>query len=251
LDRTDHAYLGQLLTHAAGLKPVTVVWIAKEFAAEHRATLDWLNEIANPQLNFVGLEIELWRIGNSPVAPKFNIVSRQDNSPAREPISPPESGVNETGGLHYAYWSAFRDYLIQRQSMISPAKPARDNWVSFAIGRMDFVLTAFFNTQEKRIGVGLVLSGPEAKAHFRLLERDRQQIESEIGSELDWDELPSRKESHIYLHNRTADPVQSSEWPSQHAWLCEGLEAFDRVFRPRIKALDAGAEAKAEGKGAA
>src|SRR5262249_26060682 len=56
LERTDHTHLGQLLTYAAGLSAVTVVWIASEFTDEHRATLDWLNEITNEQFTFFGLE---------------------------------------------------------------------------------------------------------------------------------------------------------------------------------------------------
>src|SRR4029079_16711090 len=69
LERTDHSHLGQLLTYAAGLKAVTIVWIAQHFTEEHRAALDWLNEITDERISFFGLEIELWRIGESPIAP--------------------------------------------------------------------------------------------------------------------------------------------------------------------------------------
>src|SRR5256885_2050308 len=62
LERTDHGHLGQLLTYAAGLEAVTIVWVAREFTDEHRAALDWLNEITGQKFNFFGLEIELWRI---------------------------------------------------------------------------------------------------------------------------------------------------------------------------------------------
>lgn len=37
VERTDHTHLGQLLTYAAGLNTVTIVWIAKRFTDEHRA----------------------------------------------------------------------------------------------------------------------------------------------------------------------------------------------------------------------
>ena len=79
LERTDHTYLGQLLTYAAGLEAVTVVWIAERFTDEHRAALDWLNEITAEGVSFFGLEIELWRIGDSPRAPKFNVVSHPND----------------------------------------------------------------------------------------------------------------------------------------------------------------------------
>ncbi|MGE0205785.1 MAG: hypothetical protein AB7E70_03035 [Hyphomicrobiaceae bacterium] len=41
LERTDHTHLGQLMTYAAGLQTVTIVWVAAKFTEEHRAALDW------------------------------------------------------------------------------------------------------------------------------------------------------------------------------------------------------------------
>lgn len=79
LERTDHSHLGQLLTYAAGLNAVTIVWIAERFTEEHRAALDWLNERTDEKINLFGLEIELWRIATSPVAPKFNIISQPND----------------------------------------------------------------------------------------------------------------------------------------------------------------------------
>ena len=63
--------VGQLITYAAGLQAVTIVWIAERFTEEHRAALDWLNERTDEKINLFGLEIELWRIGDSPIAPKI------------------------------------------------------------------------------------------------------------------------------------------------------------------------------------
>src|SRR5690242_9746546 len=79
LERTDHCHLGQLLTYASGLEAVTIVWIAARFTEEHRSTLDWLNKITDDSFRFFGLEVELWRIGSSPAAPKFNIVSKPND----------------------------------------------------------------------------------------------------------------------------------------------------------------------------
>ncbi len=64
LERTDHTHLGQLMTYAAGLDAVTIVWIAERFTDEHRAALDWLNEITGEKVGFFGLEDEpaLWPV---------------------------------------------------------------------------------------------------------------------------------------------------------------------------------------------
>lgn len=77
LEQTDHTHLGQIITYAAGLNAVTVIWIARKFVEQHRAALDWLNEVTAEGTDFFGVEVELWRIGESTaVAPKFNIVSK-------------------------------------------------------------------------------------------------------------------------------------------------------------------------------
>ncbi|MCU0858458.1 MAG: hypothetical protein MUC65_08670 [Pontiellaceae bacterium] len=56
VERTDHNHLGQIITYAAGLSAVTIVWVAKRFTDEHRAALDWLNEITGENISFFGLE---------------------------------------------------------------------------------------------------------------------------------------------------------------------------------------------------
>ncbi len=107
LERTDHNHLGQLLTYAAGLEAVTIVWIAARFTEEHRATLDWLNEITDERFQFFGLEVELWRIGNSPVAPKFNIVSKPNNW--SQSVKRGAQAIEDD--IQREYWDAFNGAL--------------------------------------------------------------------------------------------------------------------------------------------
>jgi hypothetical protein len=65
LECTDHTHLGQLLVYASGLKAATIIWVAQRFTEEHRATLDWLNTITDEEFQFFGLDVELWRIGQT------------------------------------------------------------------------------------------------------------------------------------------------------------------------------------------
>lgn len=242
LERTDHKHLGQLLTYAAGMSAVTIVWIAETFTEEHRATLDWLNEITEDRFNFFGLEIELWRIGDSPVAPKFNIVSKPNDwsKTVSEAARRIETGeLSETKQLQQEYWAELRTYLTEAKSKLRSQKPLPQHWTNFAIGRSHFHLTAVQNTREKRIGVLLVLSGPDAKTHFQLLEADKEKIEQAAHTSLEWRELPDKKESHIVLQLEGADPTNREDWPRQHQWLKDTLELFHRVFAARVKSLDA------------
>lgn len=242
LERTDHTHLGQLITYAAGLNAVTVVWIAERFTEEHRAALDWLNEITGEKINFFGLEVELWRIGASPVAPKFNLVSQPNDwtktiSTARRGIE--TQGLTETKRLQREYWAALADVLHSRGSLVKPQKPLPQHWTNFAVGRSNFSFAAFVNTQKDRIGVELVMTGPDAKPHFYLLHQQKEQIESEVGASLSWLELPHRKESRISLRLEQADPASIATWPVQHEWLAEKLERYHKVFVHRVKSLNA------------
>ena len=239
LERTDHTHLGQLLTYAAGLEAVTVVWIAERFTDEHRAALDWLNEITAEELSFFGLEIELWRIGDSPMAPKFNVVSHPNDWTKTVSRISPTKELTSTNQLYLEYWIALQNLLEERNDVVKSIKPLPRNWLGFGIGRSKFRLDASASVRDKWICVSLTLKGPNAKPHFYLLERDRVDIEEEIGAKLEWDEKDGWERSEIDLSLYEIDLEDRQDWNRQHQWLCEQLETFHNVFSPRVKALDA------------
>lgn len=238
LEVTDHKHLGQLLTYSAGLNAVTIIWIAEKFTEEHRATLDWLNEITDSHINFFGLEIELWKIGNSPIAPKFNIVSKPNDWIKTVAEATGRINLSDTKQLQLEYWTLFREYTSTNSRIIRPQKPLPQHWTNIAIGRTNFHLVATVNTWDKQITVYLCLSGPHAKPHFYLLQKEKESIEKEMGTTIEWRELPENKESHLTIRCG-ADPTDRAKWPEQHKWLTTQLENFHRVLSKRIKQLDA------------
>lgn len=239
LERTNHRHLGQILTYAAGLHAVTICWIAESFAEEHRATLDWLNEISDETFQFFGLEVELWRIGDSSPAPKFNVVSRPNDwiRSVAEETSPRRKNLTPTKLQQQDFWSALMKRLKDSKSPIRPKKPRPQHWMGFSIGRAGFNLLGWLNSKEKWIGVYLYLDPPDAKAHFGLLDQEREKIEQQLGT-LEWSKLPERKSSTIRLR-LDSDPMNQADWPRQISWMVEKLEAFNKTFRPLVKSLDA------------
>lgn len=242
LERTDHSHLGQLLTYAAGLGAVTIVWIAERFTDEHRAALDWLNERTDEKINLFGLEIELWRIGDSPPAPKFNIVC-QPNEWSRTVREGAAGKVTEIKELQFRFWTAFRDYMAAN-SRIRCQKVYPQHWMNHPIGRSGFHLTSItstFNTESAdggpEIRAELTMIGDEAKDRFAALEQRKAEIERAIGCELTWHNPEGQKACRIYTR-RDADFRDESQWPEQHQWLREKLELFQRVLGPIVQDLD-------------
>ncbi len=238
LEKTDHRHLGQLLTYAAGLDAVTIIWIAEEFTEEHRAALDWLNEITDETFNFFGLEIELWKIDASSPAPKFNIASKP-NDWTRTIRQTAKGEITETKRLQLEYWTQFKIYVDKQSKIINPQKAAPQHWINTSIGRSGFHLVAIINTQKERIASHLSISGSHTKAHFHLLEKDKENIEKEFGKPLIWRPLLDKKESQVKISFSDNNPADKDQWPEQHQILCETLEKFHNVFSERIQALDA------------
>ena len=241
IEKTDHRHLGQLMTYAAGLQAVTIVWVAAKFTEEHRASLDWLNKITGDGFHFFGLEVELWRIDDSIPAPKFNIVSKPNNwsksiSSAAQRLS--EQPMTDTKIMQLQYWRDLSAYLGETSSNLRPQEPRAQHWYNFSIGRSGVKMTALLNTKENRIGAEICMFAEDSsKAFFHLLQNDKDQIEAEVGEPMIWKELPDKIASRIVLY-RQCDPSNEADRSSQHEWLKNKLELLDKTFRARIKEIN-------------
>ncbi len=232
IEKTDHKHLGQLLTYAAGLKAVTIVWISAEFSEEHRAALDWLNQMTVESVRFFGLEIELWRIGDSPAAPRFNIISQPNdwqNNVRDVAIASERSRPSEI--LRMKYWTALRSHLQEKKSKLRPQKPGTNHWYSFGIGTSLAHLSALLITKEDKVGVELCINSDNAKFVYGELIKQKDAIEAQIGAALEWKELPDKKTSRVLLY-KPVETDNEGTWPEQFAWLQNTLEKFDQAFRP-------------------
>ena len=84
LGRSDHRHLGQIMAYAAGFRASAVIWLAERFHDIHRAALDRLNAVDD--VRYFGVEIDMWKIGESDPAPSFTVVAEPgDKPPAEKP----------------------------------------------------------------------------------------------------------------------------------------------------------------------
>jgi len=238
LQRTDHTHLGQLLTYAAGLHAVTIVWLAATFAEEHRAALDWLNELTDDTVNFFGMEIELWRIGSSPaMAPKFNVVSKP-NDWSRRVRTSTQGGLSATNELQLEYWTALREFLHEVGSPVHENKPLPQAWQTFRIDMKYCAMEAYGRASKRDIGVGVASYYPSTKPMFAEMEKRRSEIERELGETLIWSNLPDKPSCGVVLRAH-GDIADRSDWSRQFEWLQARLAALAAVFPKYAKLVTA------------
>ena len=239
LERTDHTHLGQILTYAAGLDAVTTIWIAERFTEEHRAALDWFNEITQDEFRFFGVEVELLRIGDSHPAPRFNVVSKPNNwsKTARE-VARTSGATPETQEFRLTFWSGFIELMKSRGTSLRIPDPKPEYHLAYPMGRSGFRLATLISRRDGYVAVHFDVFGRSKEAHYRLLESQRSEIQDELGIPILWREGGDGIKWRLWA-KQDANTEDREKWPTLQSWLLDTLNAFDRVLRPRIKALDA------------
>lgn len=237
LEKTDHTHLGQLMTYAAGLDAVTIIWIAQKFTDEHRAALDWLNRITDETFTFFGIEIELYRIGDSALAPMFNIVSKPNDWTKQVRKSTSTPPATETKLLQHEYWQELKNFMEEKKSFVKMQNPLFQHWTNIAIGRSNFHLSATVNSRDNSINIWLNIMGEEAKENYeRLYSLAYEKSQVEVSKNLVWDKMDGRKMSAVML-KLTADFTDRNDWTNQFIWFKDHLESYMKCFKPIIANL--------------
>jgi len=242
IEPTDHKHLGQLLTYAAGVGATFVVWIAQSFTEEHRAALSWLNDnldgvVGAPR--FYGVEIEVWKIGDSEPAPKFNIVAKPN--PWSEGVKQTVQKAGQTAAeqVRWKYWAALLDFLRESGSPLQCKGPSSESWLHTQSPVRGFHFGFEISVRDKFIDVYVSAETTDRIDIFRCIQKAfGEKFEKEIGAKVDWQDKQEASRYLIYVA-QDADPCDSKTWSSQHKWLKEIAEKLVNIF-PKYIALVSG-----------
>ena len=238
LEKTNHTHLGQILAYAAGVGARKVIWIAESFRPEHAAALQFLNENTTEELSFFAVEVELWKIGNSPLAPKFEVVVKPNDwvKSGREQARAVTSS-STIKQLQMRFWLALTEHLKTAAPAIRPQKPSPRHWLNLSIGRAGAKLSVTANTRHNRLGVELYFYGDDSKTNFSNLLSHKDKIEQDLGFELDWQELPDAKACRVAVWCHEIALEEESRWSEYLSWVTKRLVMMDKTMRPLLKLL--------------
>ena len=222
LEDTNHDHLGKIITYAAGKDAQAVIWIVRHARDEHRQAIEWLNARTDDEAAFFLVEIEVWSIGGSLPAPRFNVVE-QPNEWARTVKA--SEGMSETDKIKLAYWTRYREVAEATPEFMkefSPRKPAKDHWSTLSCGSSAYHMALLIDTQGDRTGVEFYVPDDKEIGHKAIA--NKSIFEQRLG--LKAKEFDATKASGIRLYRPgRAIRTQQDKWDvfirEQLSWALE------------------------------
>lgn len=220
LEDTNHDHLGKIITYAAGKDAQIVIWIVAHARDEHRQAIEWLNQHTDSDCGFFLLEIELWSIGGSAPAPRFNVVERPNDwaKAAKESAS-----LSDTQRLRIRYWSMYHEMAEEDEEFrkrFTPHRVTTDNWTNLACGSSVFHLTMTVSTSENNVGVGVYV--PNDKKVGQELMAHRDEFEKAIGVPVT--EINGEKASGVRFYKTGCEVAKRDDkWPEYIQWQLDSV----------------------------
>ena len=231
LEDTDHDHLGKLITYASGKSAEIIIWVVKRAREEHRAAIEWLNNHTDEDIEFFLVETKLYQIGDSDIAVKFEVVEKPNDwtKEIKRNIS-----NSPTLQARYEYWLAFNDHAFKNVAFakaFNKRKASTDHWMTLSVGSS----ACYISLSQVRKYNQLVAEWyiPDDKELYHKFYSKKDAIESEMGIQLEWNELPEKKASRILAY-KEIDFEDKDHWPEQFEWLMDVALNMKKVFRKHL-----------------
>lgn len=233
LEITDHKHLGQILTYAAAHEAGIIIWNVKNYTEEHKQAIDWFNRNMPEEISFFLVQVELWKIGDSLPAPKFNVISQPNNwaKTVKTAGSVDKDIPSELKLLQQKFWTDLREYvskLTPKSTLNFGRTPRPQHWYDISFGTSKANITLTFNSKEKRLGCELYIKS-DGEIYQKLYD-DRDEIQKEIHTELNWMDLPDSTAFRVICY-RDFDPSDKADHTDDFNWLKTQAEQFQKTFK--------------------
>jgi len=229
LETTNHDHLGKIITYASGYDAGMIIWVVEDVREEHRRAVDWLNEHTDEDIEFYLIKIEVWQIENSPLAPKFEIISKPNDWAKTVKESTGGGELTETKVKQLEFWNSLREFAKQNNSGLRFQKASPQHWLSMSIGSSDAHIALTINSQQNLFGVELYI--PDNKDLYVELFKHKDEIDAKLGEKVEWMPLPEKKASRIKVSYQ-GNFEDKKNWEIYFAWLLGVTKKFKTVFPP-------------------
>ena len=231
LEQTDHDHFGKLFTYGSGLDAGILIWICKHAREEHRQAIDWLNEKTDSSLDMFIIKMEVWKIGDSKPAPKFQVICSPNDWAKTIKDTSKSSGngkLSETNLLQLDFWTEFNTYMSENKPGFKARKPRPQHWYDVAIGNSQAHVSLTVSFTKNFIRSELYI--PDNKELYAKLANEKDGIEKEIDLGLNWHEMPKAKASSISISKTVPQVKKRETWGEYFVWFEGIINKFTEVF---------------------
>ena len=224
LERSDHGHLGQILTYLAGLDSRSVVWIARDFSPAHLSAIRWLNDHTADQFSFFAVQVRVVRIGDSALAPAFEIRERPSEWDRRIRDLSTET-LSEVARFRRDFWA----FYSGRHPDDLELRPGFRNSNAYdMVEELNVWISQFLAPSSNQVGMYVVgQNGESIEAVQQRLLPYEDRVRDELGVRLI--RGPSSRHFAPFVME-DIDPMDRDNWPRIADWFHENLGAYRRAL---------------------
>ncbi len=217
LENSNHDHLGKIITYASAKQAEIIIWIVKKARDEHKQAIEWLNEKTDENIEFYLLEIELWKIGNSALAPKFNIITAPNGWMKTNKAV--EKSVSQIQSLQMEYWEKFLEYAEDNCEYVYNKHTTANarTWMTIRADTPKCNISLSISPQKKIIKAMIYFYAKNREAFERFKDFE-DEINQKCNNKLEW--INWKKDSTIRL-TENGDISEKSDWNRQFEWFCK------------------------------
>ena len=145
-----------------------------------------------------------------------------------------KSRFDQTLAARYAYWTDLMGLASEDSEymkVLSVRKPSHDHWLDVGCGVGSGHIAFTINVRQNGIGVEFYI--PKNKKLYSKLESRKDEIERELGFELDWQPLIGKDACRIIVRNELGDyrKLDAKDRQQSFQWMIKTATAMGRIFK--------------------
>lgn len=231
LEDTNHDHLGKIITYASGYDAELILWVVRDYREEHQKAIDWLNEHTDENIGFFLIKVELWQIGDSNPAPKFEVIVSPNEWAKVIKSYPANEELTNTKLQQLEFWKNFKEYVSVKNSSLKLRTPRPQHWFDVSIGSSEAHIALLINTRENLVGCELYI--PDNKDLYNYLQERQEEVEKNIESKIEW--VDANKASMLKTKSPAGELFDTEKQKEYFDWLLSQTVKFTKVFGKYIK----------------
>ncbi len=137
--------------------------------------------------------------------------------------------------LQLDFWTVFKEKLKETKAINSLQTPRPQYWFDIALGKSGINLSNTFNTENNIIGIRVYISNRVSEEWLPYFEEQKDEIEKNIGSKLEWNPNPENRDKIILLTKAYKDLENKDNWEEAMSWLVKQTINFRNTFSKLIR----------------